>query len=384
MKPAATFEGLCSDIRLAITTKSRIAIQLTHTLLVDRNFHDESNGIKNIGNNIKHLRGPLNDQNRIETILFTDRRYHTSYNSFEQRYPRNPVNENFKVGSGSITRNKKYFHERSKAYDVFKHRLKRHNKPFSDKFVRQYVVEFEGIPDEQNPKNDEPDEYDQLILDCTLSENDTDKLLETNSGVNSTTYLTSYGNIDGYTAVTLLNDQSVHHAITKISSCDDDDTKYTYISSKHYSSDKYQGIVLDTGAAEWSIAGYGQYKALKEVISQIHQDESRAGEASVQFGEDPPSPTISQRATVIKSAMEEVQRCYVVHQVNGALRMRNGPNLFDLHTLPLDSEVLVWRENNKWTGPFRLLAIDGQSCRVELPNGPTNFRSTVVKPYLRN
>ncbi|KAI0991166.1 hypothetical protein K3495_g17021, partial [Podosphaera aphanis] len=86
---------------------------------------------------------------------------------------------------------------------------------------------------------------------------------------------------------------------------------------------------------------------------------------------DPPSPTISQRAAVIKSAMQEVRRCYAARQVNDALRMRNGPDLLDLHTLPLDSEVLVWRENNKWTGPFRLLAIDGQSCSVELPNGPT-------------
>ncbi|KAI0999710.1 hypothetical protein K3495_g8484, partial [Podosphaera aphanis] len=168
---------------------------------------------------------------------------------------------------------------------MFKLRLQRHKKPISEKFVRQYVVDFEGIPDEQNVKNDELDEYDQLILECTLSENVTDKLIETNSGVNSTTYLTSYGNIDSYTAVTLLNDQSVHHAITIISSCDDDDTKYAYVSSKRYSSDEFQGIVLDTGAAEWSTAGYGQYKALKELKSQIHLDESRAGEASVQFGE---------------------------------------------------------------------------------------------------
>ncbi|KAI0995484.1 hypothetical protein K3495_g12696 [Podosphaera aphanis] len=283
MKPAATFEGLCSDTRLAISTKSRISNQLAHTFLVDRNFYDESNSRNNIGNNIEHLRGPFNDQNRIDNILFTDRRYHTRNNGFEQRYSRNPVNENFKKEGCWSMRHSQY--ERSKAYDMFKLRLKRHNKSISDEFVRQYVVEFEGILDEQNVENDELDEYDQLILECTLSENDTDKLIETNSGINSTTYLTSFGNIDGSTAVTLLNDQSVHHAITKISSFDDDDTKYTYVSSKRYSSDEFQGIVLDTGAAEWSTAGYGEYKALKEVKSQIHLDESRAGEASVQFVE---------------------------------------------------------------------------------------------------
>lgn len=66
------------------------------------------------------------------------------------------------------------------------------------------------------------------------------------------------------------------------------------------------------------------------------------------------------------------------------MRLRNGPQTTDLQQLDLNSEVLIWRENKGWSGPFRLLAIDGELCSVEVPNGPSNFRSTAVKPYLRN
>jgi hypothetical protein len=36
----------------------------------------------------------------------------------------------------------------------------------------------------------------------------------------------------------------------------------------------------------------------------------------------------------------------------------------------------------KWTGPYRLLTVEAEICSVELPNGPINFRSTSVKPYI--
>ena len=54
-----------------------------------------------------------------------------------------------------------------------------------------------------------------------------------------------------------------------------------------------------------------------------------------------------------------------------------------VHNLPLNSEVLVWRESGNWTGPYRLLAIENETCYVQLPSGPTRFRSTSVKPYFR-
>ena len=99
-----------------------------------------------------------------------------------------------------------------------------------------------------------------------------------------------------------------------------------------------------------------------------------------------PSPTVAQRASAIKKAMAEIQRLRAERQVADALAMRNGPSAEAVYDLPLNSPVLVWREGNTgqpghWDGPFPLLAIEGESCTIKLPAGPTTFRSTVVKPY---
>ncbi|KAF1964003.1 hypothetical protein BU23DRAFT_585789 [Bimuria novae-zelandiae CBS 107.79] len=44
--------------------------------------------------------------------------------------------------------------------------------------------------------------------------------------------------------------------------------------------------------------------------------------------------------------------------------------------LPLQSEVLVWREKDGWNGPYKIAAIDGHNVTVDMVNGPTTFRST--------
>ena len=96
---------------------------------------------------------------------------------------------------------------------------------------------------------------------------------------------------------------------------------------------------------------------------------------------DPPAPTILQRAAAINKAMDEVRKIRDQRMVADALNTRNGPLVNPLHDLPLNSEVLVWREKRGWAGPFRLLNISNETCQVELPSGPTNFRSTCVKPF---
>ncbi|EED22642.1 conserved hypothetical protein [Talaromyces stipitatus ATCC 10500] len=103
----------------------------------------------------------------------------------------------------------------------------------------------------------------------------------------------------------------------------------------------------------------------------------------------PPASTVVQRAAAVKKAMTEVRRLHTVRQVNNALNTRNGPSSTLVHRLPLNSDVLVWREGGtgypgKWKGPYKLISIDGETCTVELPNGPTKFRSTVVKPYYKD
>jgi hypothetical protein len=98
---------------------------------------------------------------------------------------------------------------------------------------------------------------------------------------------------------------------------------------------------------------------------------------------DAPAASIIERAAAIKLAMADVRKCHAARKVSEALRMRNGPRTSHLMDLSIDSEVLVWREGKGWKGPYRLLAMDGQTCQLDLPHGPTSFRSTSVKPYYR-
>jgi len=103
---------------------------------------------------------------------------------------------------------------------------------------------------------------------------------------------------------------------------------------------------------------------------------------------DAPSPSVIQRANAIKKAMVEIQKLRAERQVADALNMRNGPKTDAVHDLPPSSPVLVWREGNTgqaghWDGPYNLLTVEGETCTVKLPSGPTSFRSTVVKPYLQ-
>lgn len=100
--------------------------------------------------------------------------------------------------------------------------------------------------------------------------------------------------------------------------------------------------------------------------------------------ESPPSPDITARAEAIRKATKEVQKLHAQRQIADGLAMRNGPITTSTLDLPLQSLVRVWRESNGWQGPYRLIAVDGERCTLELPHGPVNFRSTAVKPYHRD
>ena len=99
---------------------------------------------------------------------------------------------------------------------------------------------------------------------------------------------------------------------------------------------------------------------------------------------DPSAPSITDRAAVIRKVIAEIVKLQAKQTVNNALYHRNGPDTTSIYNLLLNSEVLVWRESGNWTGPYRLLAVEGETCSVQLPNGPTSFRSTSVKPYFRS
>jgi hypothetical protein len=52
--------------------------------------------------------------------------------------------------------------------------------------------------------------------------------------------------------------------------------------------------------------------------------------------------------------------------------------------LPLSSEVLIWQIHKKrWTGPYKLLAIQDETATVQLPHRLLRFRTISVKQYDR-
>lgn len=100
---------------------------------------------------------------------------------------------------------------------------------------------------------------------------------------------------------------------------------------------------------------------------------------------DAPALSNTRRAHAIKLAMAELANLRAKRQVTDALRLRNGPRTDKIHDTPIGSMVLVYREKHKtWLGPYKLLSVTDENCVVELVNGPTTFRSVVVKPYLED
>ncbi len=99
---------------------------------------------------------------------------------------------------------------------------------------------------------------------------------------------------------------------------------------------------------------------------------------------DKPSPTMYERAIAVRKATDEMSKHFASRQVRDALRMRNGPDITDIHSTPIGAHALVYRlHKDKWEGPYTLLDRQDENCTVLLPqpSGPTLFRSTVVKPY---
>jgi hypothetical protein len=84
--------------------------------------------------------------------------------------------------------------------------------------------------------------------------------------------------------------------------------------------------------------------------------------------------------------MSELRKMTATRKINDALNARNGPDVATMAPLRLElgSEVRIYREKEKWTGPWKVLAVAPGKVTVDLPNGATEFAATHVKPYNRH
>jgi len=79
---------------------------------------------------------------------------------------------------------------------------------------------------------------------------------------------------------------------------------------------------------------------------------------------NPPTLSITERAAAIRKAIAKIVKLRAKQAVNNALYHCNGPNITLVHDLPLNSEVLIWYKSGKWTGPYRLLAVENETCCI--------------------
>jgi hypothetical protein len=64
--------------------------------------------------------------------------------------------------------------------------------------------------------------------------------------------------------------------------------------------------------------------------------------------DDRPTASNTERIATIRHVMAEVRRYHSIRQIIDALQIRNGPDISSTMSLPLDSDVLVWRENEPY------------------------------------
>jgi len=102
--------------------------------------------------------------------------------------------------------------------------------------------------------------------------------------------------------------------------------------------------------------------------------------------DSPPSATLARRAQATAKAMAELRKLAAKRKINDALNTRNGPDVTALtpSSLELGTDVRVYREKDKWTGPWKVLAVSPGKVTVDLPNGAGEFAATHVKPYHRH
>jgi len=82
-------------------------------------------------------------------------------------------------------------------------------------------------------------------------------------------YFTKYSEVNGTQTVTILNNQSTLHFITKSDIFNKPKESSAFSFDDRYSVNVFHSIIPDTGAAEVSIAGEPQVRALQQLNNSV-------------------------------------------------------------------------------------------------------------------
>ncbi|RKF66063.1 hypothetical protein GcC1_112018, partial [Golovinomyces cichoracearum] len=240
---AQTSNGLAAQLRQSIATAGKVTAR-TFTNSINQSY--PINGFKN--------------------KFYTDRRYHNNV-SKSSNQPSYQTTSNTKPKKCWVCHREGCFStkhpnsERDKKLHDYKGRIRNLGRRPNDTKIRQHLAQIEGTQLEFEGDNSEDENVIDEALLVQMDLIDDDELPE------SSQFYTTFGEVNGYDAISSLHQKSSKHAITASSSC-------FLIESR---------IMIDTGAAKWSTAGEAQVKALKSQRTDIQIDKSTAGQVKVQF-----------------------------------------------------------------------------------------------------
>ncbi|EED20804.1 hypothetical protein TSTA_039980 [Talaromyces stipitatus ATCC 10500] len=179
-----------------------------------------------------------------------------------------------------------------------------------NKRIDQYIADYEGTEDDDEELPEELlSAADDLILTDDYKSRPTH---DASSTLFTATFFTTHNNNDtnhGPSITMELANRSASHWIALLFLKPDLETNsyktneatlkvlnpessHVYLNESRYSSESFKGIVIDTGAAQLSTAGYGQYLAYKRIVRNIDINTTTAGTATVQFGPGDPYQSI--------------------------------------------------------------------------------------------
>ena len=176
-------------------------------------------------------------------------------------------------------------------------------------------MDFEGVDIGEWDDNDDTTDFDTW---CVAAEEGSSTIQH------STQYLTSYGAVNGDEVVTTLNEQAAFHGFTKVDIFKQEPLESASQFQFHdrYSSETFQGILPDTGAAGVSTAGENQFIALRKKNPSVTLNTSTAGEHHIRFGDNPDVASIG----TVEVATPFGMVCFHVVPAN-------TPFLFSLHDM---------------------------------------------------
>ncbi len=194
---------------------------------------------------------------------FTDRKYYTNrppnYSKSSQPSPSNnsfQKKQCYVCGKTGCWSTKHTDQERKESQNKF---AKRFTGSIAKRYD-SYLQEYEGLEDETT------EDFEGLTLDIEETE-----LEEAENFVTATSSVTSDQALARYSE---LASQSIYHGITKSDN---------FLATSRYTSKQFHGIMLDTGAARTSTAGYGQAEAYMREFN-AHLDVTSAGSITAHFG----------------------------------------------------------------------------------------------------